>query len=136
MPKLGYKRTQKFKDNLHDYWNKNVHPLYKGDNASICAKHARIKRKYGKADRCENKICPRIGKRYEWANKSGLYKPERSDWIRLCASCHRKYDMTIEKAQKHSAKMKKFWQNNDSLKKRYSKLAKNQKRSKDSSKFA
>ena len=29
----------------------------------------------------------------EWANKSGKYlEDEKSDWLELCISCHRKYD--------------------------------------------
>lgn len=31
-------------------------------------------------------------KRYEWANASGDYLRNLSDWIRLCKSCHIKYD--------------------------------------------
>lgn len=30
--------------------------------------------------------------KFEWANKSGDYKRDLSDWLRLCISCHRKYD--------------------------------------------
>lgn len=35
-------------------------------------------------------------KRYEWANISGEYKRDRSDWVMLCPSCHRKIDMGKE----------------------------------------
>jgi len=31
--------------------------------------------------------------RYEWANISGEYKRDVSDYIQLCPSCHRKFDM-------------------------------------------
>jgi len=135
MPTGIYNRKQEFKDNLRDYWHKNVHPLYKGDKASYGAKHARIKRKFGKADKCENKTCLGISKRYEWANKSGLYKPEKNDWMSLCTSCHRKYDMTKEKAKRHSDKMKQFWKDNSSLKKIYSENAKKQQRDKNTNRF-
>lgn len=41
-------------------------------------------------------ICEMCGvgdkKRYHWANISGEYKKEVSDWIRLCPSCHENYD--------------------------------------------
>lgn len=30
--------------------------------------------------------------RYEWANISGSYKQDISDWIRLCVKCHRNFD--------------------------------------------
>lgn len=28
-----------------------------------------------------------------WANKSGEYHRDTNDWIRLCVSCHKKYDL-------------------------------------------
>lgn len=28
----------------------------------------------------------------QFANKSGLYKREKNDWLRLCVKCHRKHD--------------------------------------------
>lgn len=55
--------------------------------------HLKIKKQYGKAVYCENDPSHR-GKRYEWANLSGEYKLERSDWKQLCPSCHRKMDYT------------------------------------------
>lgn len=30
---------------------------------------------------------------YHWANKSHQYKRELDDWLRLCAKCHKSYDM-------------------------------------------
>lgn len=60
-------------------------------------------------EECEQKGCsyPKIvnagrtiidkPSRYEWANISGEYKRERSDWVMLCPSCHRKIDMGKEK---------------------------------------
>ena len=39
--------------------------------------------------------------RYEWANISGTYKREITDWIRLCRGCHISYD---KKNPKHPTK--------------------------------
>lgn len=34
------------------------------------------------------------GKKFEWANISGEYKRDLTDWERLCTKCHRKKDLT------------------------------------------
>lgn len=43
---------------------------------------------------CEkcHKIC-KSGRSIHWSNISRKYKRERSDWQRLCVSCHKKYDL-------------------------------------------
>lgn len=53
--------------------------------------HAWIRRNYGTPSECEH--CGATeSKKFEWANISGEYKLERSDWARLCCQCHRRYD--------------------------------------------
>ena len=76
-----------------------------GDKASYYAKHMWVKKHYGAPSKCEQVGCvyPKsvdVGRkvidkpsRYEWANISGKYIRERSDWVQLCPSCHRKIDM-------------------------------------------
>lgn len=32
-------------------------------------------------------------RQYHWANISRSYKRDLSDWVRLCASCHKKSDL-------------------------------------------
>jgi hypothetical protein len=59
----------------------------------VAATHCWIAKNYGKADLCENDNS-HTGKRFEWANISREYKRDRSDWKRLCPSCHRKMDFT------------------------------------------
>jgi len=51
---------------------------------------------YGKAGKCESNCCKnKTPKRFEWALLKGLkYEKKRDNFIMLCASCHRKYDMT------------------------------------------
>lgn len=45
----------------------------------------------GKPQECEN--CGRTdASRYEWANLSGDYLRDTSDWARLCVRCHRLID--------------------------------------------
>jgi hypothetical protein len=89
-------------------WNKGIKGSIKKNNGSFC--HTEIKWKgtikeykslhhwigkyLGKPNICNN--CKRIetGKRIHWANKSGKYIRDSSDWIRLCAKCHYKFDKT------------------------------------------
>ena len=67
---------------------------WKGDEASYAAKHMWVRKQYGKANMCENKECTfHSPKRFEWANISGKQKRNRDDYLMLCCSCHRKWDM-------------------------------------------
>jgi hypothetical protein len=66
---------------------------WKGLSASYQSKHMWIAKHYGKASACWNEACmyPDQPKRYEWANVSGQYLREVSDYVQLCPSCHRKW---------------------------------------------
>lgn len=63
--------------------------------------HYWVYKKYGKAKYCANNNDHK-SKRYEWANISGKYKKDISDWKQLCPSCHRKMDYTKEQSIKTS----------------------------------
>jgi len=66
---------------------------WKGEDAGYVAKHMWIVKHFGKACKCENKGCKSVSpKRFEWANISGKYKRNRSDYKMLCPSCHRRAD--------------------------------------------
>lgn len=82
------KNTSMYKtgDNLMDK-NKN----WKGDEASYAAKHIWVSSNYGRADKCE--ICPAITKRYHWSNINNEYSRDIKDWVKLCPSCHKKFDL-------------------------------------------
>lgn len=69
-------------------------PAWKGDEASYEAIHAWIRKKLGKATKCSNDINHK-SKRFVWANISGEYKREISDWHELCHSCNRKDGIKI-----------------------------------------
>ncbi len=78
---------------------------WKGDEAGYHAIHQWLRSNFGSADRCENKLCvyPRINaanktlkaaKYFEWALLKGkTYVHERANFIRLCISCHKRYDV-------------------------------------------
>lgn len=75
-----------------------------GDNAGYVAMHIWIKNKLGKANKCSNPNCyyPKPiqyrkpiekPKRFEWASISRKNKRDVNDYIQLCPSCHRIYDI-------------------------------------------
>jgi len=68
------------------------HPQWKGDAVGYSGVHQWLRRKYGNANKCENKDCEGISKSYDWANLSGKYKRDRTDFMMLCKSCHSHHD--------------------------------------------
>lgn len=69
---------------------------WRGNKASYRSLHQWIERHLGKPDTCEH--CKRSnlsGHLVHWANKSGKYKRDFSDWLRLCVKCHKQYDVSI-----------------------------------------
>lgn len=70
----------------------------------LSAIHKWLRNHYGKANRCEMKDCQSKTSLYEWALKKGKeYKHKRDNYLMLCKSCHRKYDMTDKIKNKISA---------------------------------
>ncbi len=66
---------------------------WKGDNVKYRGLHHWIEQQLGKPYNCEH--CGREDlphRHYHWANVSKKYKRDLSDWIRLCAKCHAKFD--------------------------------------------
>lgn len=64
-----------------------------GDKAGYTALHLWINKILGKPSTCEH--CGRTGlsgRAIHWANKSGEYKRNPKDWLRLCTFCHREHD--------------------------------------------
>jgi hypothetical protein len=67
------------------------HQKWKGGEVGYHALHAWIKRERGSPGRCEH-CGTTTAKRFEWANKDHKYSRSLEDYLRLCTSCHRKYD--------------------------------------------
>ena len=66
---------------------------WKGARAKYTAKHMWVQARLGRPKFCS--VCHSTEKKKdEWANISREYKRDLDDWIRLCTSCHRKYDKT------------------------------------------
>ena len=75
---------------MPDSYGKN-HPFYKGDKVGYTGLHNWVRNKLGSPSRCE--FCGTLkAKKFEWCNKDHKYKRNLNDWLRLCTSCHRKYD--------------------------------------------
>ncbi len=95
---------QKRLESIKKYWGGNIkaklkaqermigenNPLWKGENVGYYAVHDWLKRKLGKARKCE--FCGTHIGTFQWANKSHTYKRELDDWLQLCRKCHHKYD--------------------------------------------
>lgn len=65
---------------------------WKGDAAGKEAMHQWVKSINGKPQKCE--MCGEVNKKhYDWANLYHTYKRIIKDYVRLCRSCHRKYDI-------------------------------------------
>ena len=71
-----------------DISNENNY-AWKGEQAGYHAKHGWIRRKLGSPIKCEH--CGSV-KNLHWANKDHKYKRKLTDWIALCAKCHKAYD--------------------------------------------
>ena len=71
---------------------------WKGDQAGIGPIHRWMDYNYGRPKLCEGEVCSGKSDIFEWALKKGkTYTHDRDAFLRLCRSCHRKYDLTQEK---------------------------------------
>lgn len=60
---------------------------FKGTDSEYRALHYWVERQLGKPQECEN--CGTTDRKlFGWANLSGEYKQDISDWARLCHRCH------------------------------------------------
>lgn len=66
-------------------------PHWKGDKVGYMGLHRWVRMHLGKPSICEH-CGNKDARKYEWANKSGKYLRDLTDWLRLCKPCHKKYD--------------------------------------------
>ncbi len=64
-------------------------PRWKGDAVGYGGIHSWMTKEFGRPSKCED-CGTEKATTYDWANVSGTYLRDRSDWIRLCRSCHMK----------------------------------------------
>lgn len=94
--KTGFKHSEESKIKMREsHLGKNTgedHALWKGDEVGYHALHHWVTRNKGNPRKCE--LCGTLqAKKYEWASKTHEYKRDLDEFIRLCTSCHRKYDI-------------------------------------------
>jgi hypothetical protein len=72
----------------------NESPNWKGSNVGKSALHQWVQKHKGNPKQCEHCKTTKA-KQYDWANISQEYRRDLDDFIRLCRSCHAKYDYSI-----------------------------------------
>lgn len=70
---------------------------WKGNSVGYSGIHKWIKRKLGKPNKCDRCGIENAVSGYDWANVSGQYKRDITDWIRLCKKCHCAFDDLVNK---------------------------------------
>ncbi len=68
------------------------HWKWSGDSVGYYGVHDWITKHFGQPIGCEKCGLIDPNRKYHWANISHTYKRRRDDFMRLCVSCHRKYD--------------------------------------------
>ncbi len=74
------------------------HYHWKGDDVKYSGLHGWVYTVLGNPSKCV--FCGKLENRpnhIDWANKSGEYKREKDDWLRLCRKCHIHYDKERKK---------------------------------------
>lgn len=72
--------------------------------------HAWLRKKYGRATKCEMKGCGSKSL-FQWALKKGKdYEKKRENFKQLCAGCHKHYDKSVIKYDKVTAESKRYAQ--------------------------
>lgn len=67
-------------------------PTWKGALVSYRTLHKWVQKTLGTPEECESCSTTGTGHSMHWANISGEYKREVSDWMRLCPQCHKDFD--------------------------------------------
>lgn len=68
-------------------------PFWKGDGVSYSGLHKWIAKELGRPPACSR--CGRKTVHIDWANKTGEYLRNISDWVAVCRKCHRIHDRNL-----------------------------------------
>lgn len=74
------------------------HPSWRGEQVGYSSLHDWVAKRLGRPKQCRYCGLAEQKRVYHWANLSGKYHRDLSDWARLCVPCHSKLD--------HSRKMR------------------------------
>lgn len=90
---LGKKHTPEWKSLMKEVMSGSKNHKWKGNEVGYRSLHTWIERMLGKPNQCS--CCGKVGygRQIHWSNVSGEYKRDISDWQRLCAKCHREFDL-------------------------------------------
>jgi len=89
--KLSAEIRAKIKKNNAHYWRGKDRPEMIKDNPTIGSLHKWVETKLGKAQNYKCLHCDNQAR--DWANKDHSYKRNLNDYLPLCRSCHKKYDL-------------------------------------------
>jgi len=71
-----------------------LHSCWLGDKVGYMGLHRWVTKHLGRPKYCAYCQNSKLEHRqYHWANLSHCYKRDLSDWIRLCAKCHKLFDL-------------------------------------------
>jgi len=90
----GKKHSEESKKKISEMGKTRTDELsnnWKGDNCGKSGMHYWVVKKRGKASEHKCEHCG--GQAKHWANKKHDYKRNLEDYMPLCASCHKKYDL-------------------------------------------
>jgi hypothetical protein len=73
------------------------HPRWKGENVGYDGMHDWVTKHLGQPIGCEVCGINDLERKYHWANVSGKYLRNKSDFKRMCVPCHSKYDHKMRK---------------------------------------
>lgn len=88
-PMFGRSQTEHQKETLSKRQEGSRNHQWKGARVKYGALHEWIRKNFGQPSVCEN--CGKknlTNRKIHWANRSGKYLRNRTDWIRLCVPCH------------------------------------------------
>lgn len=70
-----------------------LHSQWAGDKPNYFTLHSWTLRIFGKAQKCENKLCLKRSKTFDWAlRRDHKYERGVKNFMQLCRSCHTRYD--------------------------------------------
>ncbi len=76
--------------------------------------HMWLNKNFGKANKCENKNCPKTSKKYHHALRKGFkHEHKRENYIMFCAKCHFDYDITNDRRKKQANSLRGYKQSKE-----------------------
>ena len=91
--RMGTKLSEETKSKISEELKGEKNPNWKGDNVGYYALHDWVIREKGKPQICKHCGDTKDERRLYWCNIDHKYRRNLNDYISLCASCHRRYDI-------------------------------------------